>query len=48
MKVVNFLGQKGYLDTVRGRNGGIRLMREPRRIRSRASSFMSSYVRSRG
>jgi Rrf2 family transcriptional regulator, nitric oxide-sensitive transcriptional repressor len=32
MKVVNFLGQKGYLDTVRDRNGGIRLMREPRRI----------------
>ena len=32
MKVVNYLGQKGYLDTVRGRNGGIRLMREPRHI----------------
>jgi len=32
MKVVNFLGQKGYLTTVRGRNGGIRLMPEPRRI----------------
>jgi Rrf2 family transcriptional regulator, nitric oxide-sensitive transcriptional repressor len=32
MKVVNFLGQKGYLDTVRGRNGGIRLMREPHHI----------------
>jgi len=32
MKVVNDLGQKGYLDTVRGRNGGIRLMREPREI----------------
>jgi Iron-dependent Transcriptional regulator len=32
MKVVNDLGQKGYLDTVRGRNGGIRLMREPRHI----------------
>jgi Rrf2 family transcriptional regulator, nitric oxide-sensitive transcriptional repressor len=32
MKVVNFLGQRGYLDTVRGRNGGIRLKREPRRI----------------
>jgi Rrf2 family transcriptional regulator, nitric oxide-sensitive transcriptional repressor len=29
MKVVNYLGQRGYLDTVRGRNGGIRLMREP-------------------
>jgi Rrf2 family nitric oxide-sensitive transcriptional repressor len=32
MKVVNYLGQKGYLDTVRGRNGGIRLRREPRHI----------------
>lgn len=32
MKVVNDLGQKGYLDTVRGRNGGIRLMRQPREI----------------
>ena len=32
MKVVNHLGQRGYLDTVRGRNGGIRLMREPRHI----------------
>jgi Rrf2 family transcriptional regulator, nitric oxide-sensitive transcriptional repressor len=32
MKVVNDLGQKGYLATVRGRNGGIRLMREPRNI----------------
>jgi len=32
MKVVNDLGQKGYLDTVRGRNGGIRLKRKPRDI----------------
>ena len=32
MKVVNDLSQKGYLDTVRGRNGGIRLRREPRHI----------------
>src|SRR5215469_3867840 len=32
MKVVNDLSQKGYLDTVRGRGGGIRLMREPRDI----------------
>jgi len=32
MKVVNDLSQKGYLDTVRGRNGGIRLMREPKDI----------------
>jgi Rrf2 family nitric oxide-sensitive transcriptional repressor len=29
MKVVNDLSQKGYLDAVRGRNGGIRLMRKP-------------------
>ena len=34
MKVVNDLSQKGYLDTVRGRNGGIRLMRKPRDINS--------------
>jgi len=32
MKVVNDLSQKGYLDTVRGRNGGIRLTRKPRDI----------------
>lgn len=32
MKVVNDLGQKGYLDTVRGRKGGIRLTRHPREI----------------
>ena len=32
MKVVNDLSRKGYLDTVRGRNGGIRLMREPQDI----------------
>ena len=32
MKVVNDLSQMGYLDTVRGRGGGIRLMREPRDI----------------
>jgi Rrf2 family transcriptional regulator, nitric oxide-sensitive transcriptional repressor len=29
MKVVSDLSQKGYLDTVRGRNGGIRLASEP-------------------
>jgi Rrf2 family transcriptional regulator, nitric oxide-sensitive transcriptional repressor len=32
MKVVNDLSQRGYLDTVRGRNGGIRLKRKPRDI----------------
>jgi Rrf2 family nitric oxide-sensitive transcriptional repressor len=32
MKVVNYLSQKAYLETVRGRKGGIRLMRAPRRI----------------
>ena len=32
MKVVSHLSQQAYLETVRGRNGGIRLMREPRDI----------------
>jgi Rrf2 family transcriptional regulator, nitric oxide-sensitive transcriptional repressor len=32
MKVVNDLSQKDYLDTVRGRGGGIRLRRPPRDI----------------
>ena len=32
MKVVNDLSQKGYLDTVRGREGGIRLRGSPRDI----------------
>ncbi len=32
MKVVSDLSKNGYLETVRGRNGGIRLMREPRYI----------------
>lgn len=32
MKIVHDLGQKGYLDTIRGRNGGMRLMRTPAEI----------------
>lgn len=32
MKVVHQLGVAGYLDTVRGRNGGLRLQREPSEI----------------
>ena len=29
VKVVHELGQKGYLETVRGKKGGFRLMRKP-------------------
>lgn len=32
MKIVHDLGQKGYLDTIRGRNGGMRLMQAPAEI----------------
>jgi Rrf2 family nitric oxide-sensitive transcriptional repressor len=32
MKVVHRLGQLGYLETVRGKKGGFRLMRKPRDI----------------
>jgi Rrf2 family transcriptional regulator, nitric oxide-sensitive transcriptional repressor len=32
VKVVHELGQKGYLETVRGKKGGFRLMRKPSQI----------------
>jgi Rrf2 family nitric oxide-sensitive transcriptional repressor len=33
MKVVHRLGKAGYLDTIRGKNGGIRLKRRPETVR---------------
>ena len=33
MKVVHRLGKAGYLDTIRGKNGGMRLKRAPETIR---------------
>lgn len=32
-KVVRFLAQQGYLDTKKGRNGGVRLQNDPEQIR---------------
>jgi hypothetical protein len=46
MKVVSYLSQKRYLYTTRGRNGGIRLMREPRHIWRSALSSATGFTRS--
>jgi Rrf2 family transcriptional regulator, nitric oxide-sensitive transcriptional repressor len=32
MKIIHQLGQLGYIETIRGRNGGIKLAKEPKEI----------------
>jgi Rrf2 family nitric oxide-sensitive transcriptional repressor len=33
MKVILFLADEGYIETTRGRNGGVRLLMQPERVR---------------
>lgn len=48
MKVVHYLGQQGYLETVRGKSGGVRLAKPPAEINLgslvRATESSSSLV----